>query len=37
MGFVDGVKGVVSKPIRGARHGGASGFFKGEGVIGLVA
>ncbi|CAM4782312.1 unnamed protein product [Rotaria magnacalcarata] len=36
-GFVDGVKGVVSKPIRGARHGGASGFFKGEGVIGLVA
>ncbi|CAF2031377.1 unnamed protein product [Rotaria magnacalcarata] len=37
IGFVDGVKGVVSKPIRGARHGGASGFFKGEGVIGLVA
>ncbi|CAF1212266.1 unnamed protein product [Rotaria magnacalcarata] len=39
MGFVDGVKGVVSKPIRGAQHGGASGFFKGlgQGVIGLVA
>ncbi|CAM4802673.1 unnamed protein product [Rotaria magnacalcarata] len=37
MGFVDGVKEVVSKPIRGAKHGGASGFFKEEGVIGLVA
>ncbi|CAF3939022.1 unnamed protein product [Rotaria sp. Silwood2] len=39
MGFVDGVKGVVTKPIRGAKHGGASGFFKGlgQGVVGLVA
>ncbi|CAF4433256.1 unnamed protein product, partial [Rotaria sp. Silwood2] len=39
MGFVDGVKGMVKKPIRGAKHGGASGFFKGlgQGVVGLVA
>ncbi|CAF0895845.1 unnamed protein product [Rotaria sp. Silwood1] len=39
MGFVDGVKGVVTKPIRGAKHGGATGFFKGlgQGVVGLVA
>ncbi|CAF4656530.1 unnamed protein product [Rotaria sp. Silwood1] len=39
MGFVDGVKGVVTKPIEGAKDSGASGFFKGlgKGVIGLVA
>ncbi|CAF4595936.1 unnamed protein product, partial [Rotaria sp. Silwood2] len=39
MGFVDGVTGVVTKPIRGAKHGGATGFFKGlgQGAVGLVA
>ncbi|CAF3667366.1 unnamed protein product [Rotaria sp. Silwood1] len=39
MGFVDGVKSVVTKPIEGAKDSGASGFFKGlgKGVIGLVA
>ncbi|CAF1265249.1 unnamed protein product [Rotaria sordida] len=39
MGFVDGVKGVVTKPIKGAKRDGASGFIKGlgQGVVGLVA
>ncbi|CAF3681386.1 unnamed protein product [Rotaria sordida] len=39
MGFVDGFKGVVTKPIEGAKDGGASGFFKGlgKGFIGVVA
>ncbi|XP_030555732.1 vacuolar protein sorting-associated protein 13 [Drosophila novamexicana] len=39
MGFVDGVTGVVTKPVHGAREEGAQGFFKGlgKGAIGLVA
>ncbi|UJR10669.1 hypothetical protein I4U23_014864 [Adineta vaga] len=39
MGFVDGVTGVVKKPVAGAKADGASGFFKGlgKGFIGLVA
>ncbi|XP_017018537.1 intermembrane lipid transfer protein Vps13 [Drosophila kikkawai] len=39
MGFVDGVTGVVSKPVSGAREQGVEGFFKGlgKGAIGLVA
>ena len=38
MGFVDGLTGVVTKPIAGAKQGGAGGFFKGmgKGFIGLV-
>lgn len=28
MGIVDGVTGVVTKPIEGARQGGAGGFVK---------
>ncbi|CAF1138697.1 unnamed protein product [Adineta steineri] len=38
MGFVDGVTGVVTKPVSGAKEGGASGFVKGlgKGFIGLV-
>jgi vacuolar protein sorting-associated protein 13A/C len=38
QGFVDGVTGVVTKPVSGARHGGASGFVKGlgKGFLGLV-
>jgi vacuolar protein sorting-associated protein 13A/C len=37
-GFVDGVTGVVTKPVSGAKHGGASGFVKGlgKGFLGLV-
>ncbi|XP_034479091.1 vacuolar protein sorting-associated protein 13 isoform X2 [Drosophila innubila] len=39
MGFVDGVTGVVTKPVSGAREQGVEGFFKGlgKGAIGLVA
>ncbi|XP_067630378.1 intermembrane lipid transfer protein Vps13 [Eurosta solidaginis] len=39
MGFVDGVSGVVTKPMAGAREEGVEGFFKGmgKGVIGFVA
>ncbi|XP_034653735.1 vacuolar protein sorting-associated protein 13 [Drosophila subobscura] len=39
MGFVDGVTGVVTKPVSGARDHGVEGFFKGlgKGAIGLVA
>lgn len=35
----DGITGVVMKPIRGAKKGGAVGFMKGvgQGVVGLVA
>ena len=38
QGFVDGVTGVVTKPVSGAKHGGASGFVKGlgKGFLGLV-
>ncbi|CAF1671624.1 unnamed protein product, partial [Adineta ricciae] len=38
MGFVDGVTGVVTKPVSGAKEGGASGFVKGlgKGFLGLV-
>ncbi|CAF0945953.1 unnamed protein product [Adineta ricciae] len=38
MGFVDGVTGVVTKPVAGAKADGAAGFFKGlgKGMIGLV-
>ena len=37
-GFVDGVKGVVTKPVSGAKVGGTSGFVKGlgKGFLGLV-
>ncbi|XP_017837309.1 vacuolar protein sorting-associated protein 13 isoform X2 [Drosophila busckii] len=39
MGFVDGVTGVVTKPVSGAREQGVEGFFKGlgKGAVGLVA
>ncbi|TDG48268.1 hypothetical protein AWZ03_005223 [Drosophila navojoa] len=39
MGFYDGVTGVVTKPVAGARDEGVEGFFKGlgKGAIGLVA
>jgi vacuolar protein sorting-associated protein 13A/C len=39
MGFVDGVTGVATKPIEGAKEEGVGGFFKGvgKGVVGLVA
>ncbi|KAM3967394.1 vacuolar protein sorting 13C isoform 2-T2 [Aphomia sociella] len=39
MGFVDGVTGVFTKPISGARDQGVEGFFKGlgKGAVGLVA
>ncbi|CAF1073014.1 unnamed protein product [Rotaria sordida] len=39
MGFVNGVTGVVKKPVAGAARSGASGFVKGlgKGLIGLVA
>lgn len=35
----DGITGVVMKPVRGAKKGGAMGFVKGvgQGVVGLVA
>ncbi|XP_076183155.1 vacuolar protein sorting 13C isoform X2 [Ptiloglossa arizonensis] len=38
MGVVDGVTGVVMKPIAGAKEEGVEGFFKGfgKGVVGLV-
>ncbi|XP_037949404.1 vacuolar protein sorting-associated protein 13 [Teleopsis dalmanni] len=38
MGFVDGVTGVVTKPVAGAKEEGVEGFFKGlgKGAIGLV-
>lgn len=38
-GIVSGVTGVVTKPIEGAKSGGAGGFFKGigKGLIGVVA
>ncbi|CAF0751812.1 unnamed protein product [Rotaria sordida] len=38
MGFVEGVKGVVTKPVSGAKESGASGFVKGlgKGFLGLV-
>lgn len=39
MGFADGVSGVFTKPISGAKEEGVEGFFKGlgKGAIGLVA
>nr|XP_018672980.1 vacuolar protein sorting-associated protein 13C-like [Ciona intestinalis] len=39
MGLFSGVTGIVSKPIEGAKKGGASGFFKGvgKGLVGVVA
>ncbi|XP_037905174.1 vacuolar protein sorting-associated protein 13 isoform X4 [Hermetia illucens] len=39
MGVVDGVTGVVTKPIAGAKEEGVEGFFKGlgKGAVGLVA
>lgn len=39
QGIVDGVTGVFTKPIDGAREEGVEGFFKGLGVgaMGLVA
>ena len=39
MGIVDGVTGVATKPIEGAKEEGVGGFFKGvgKGVVGLVA
>ncbi|XP_073984515.1 vacuolar protein sorting 13C isoform X2 [Rhodnius prolixus] len=38
MGVVDGVTGVITKPITGARDKGVEGFFKGvgKGMVGLV-
>uniref|UniRef100_A0A6I8PIJ3 Vacuolar protein sorting 13 homolog A n=1 Tax=Ornithorhynchus anatinus TaxID=9258 RepID=A0A6I8PIJ3_ORNAN len=38
-GFVSGITGIVTKPIKGAQKGGASGFFKGvgKGLVGAVA
>ncbi|KZC12682.1 Vacuolar protein sorting-associated protein 13C, partial [Dufourea novaeangliae] len=38
MGVVDGISGVVMKPISGAKEEGVEGFFKGfgKGVVGLV-
>ncbi|CAF2933999.1 unnamed protein product [Rotaria sp. Silwood2] len=38
MGFVEGVKGVVTKPVSGAKESGATGFVKGlgKGFLGLV-
>lgn len=39
MGVVDGVTGVITKPISGAKQEGFGGFFKGlgKGAVGLVA
>lgn len=39
QGVVDGVTGVVTKPISGAKAQGVEGFFKGlgKGAVGLVA
>lgn len=38
-GFVDGVTGVVTKPIDEAKKSGITGFFKGigKGAVGLIA
>ncbi|XP_054253456.1 intermembrane lipid transfer protein VPS13A [Indicator indicator] len=38
-GFVSGITGIVTKPIRGAQKEGAAGFFKGvgKGLVGAVA
>ncbi|XP_069482006.1 intermembrane lipid transfer protein VPS13A isoform X2 [Ambystoma mexicanum] len=38
-GFVSGITGIVTKPIKGARKEGAAGFFKGvgKGLVGAVA
>lgn len=38
MGVVDGVTGVFTKPVRGAKEQGVEGFFKGlgKGAVGLV-
>ncbi|NXA51596.1 VP13A protein, partial [Nothocercus julius] len=38
-GFVSGITGIVTKPIRGAQREGAAGFFKGvgKGLVGAVA
>ncbi|XP_050185632.1 intermembrane lipid transfer protein VPS13A isoform X3 [Myiozetetes cayanensis] len=38
-GFVSGITGIVTKPIRGAQEEGAAGFFKGvgKGLVGAVA
>ncbi|XP_026737163.1 vacuolar protein sorting-associated protein 13-like, partial [Trichoplusia ni] len=38
MGVVDGVRGVLTRPIQGAHEGGAGGFVKGlgRGAVGLV-
>lgn len=39
MGVYEGVTGIVTKPVAGAKEGGISGFFKGvgKGLIGAVA
>ncbi|XP_035670900.1 vacuolar protein sorting-associated protein 13C-like isoform X6 [Branchiostoma floridae] len=39
MGFVEGVTGVVTKPVEGAKKEGVGGFFKGmgKGLVGVVA
>jgi len=39
QGVVDGVTGVFTKPISGARDEGVGGFFKGlgKGAVGLIA
>ncbi|CAH1789713.1 unnamed protein product [Owenia fusiformis] len=39
MGFVDGITGIVRKPMEGAKQEGAEGFFKGlgKGLVGVVA
>lgn len=31
LGFYDGITGIVTQPIRGAKQGGVGGFFKGVG------
>uniref|UniRef100_A0A4W4DQ44 Vacuolar protein sorting 13 homolog A n=1 Tax=Electrophorus electricus TaxID=8005 RepID=A0A4W4DQ44_ELEEL len=38
-GFVSGITGIVTKPIKGAQKEGAAGFFKGvgKGIVGAVA
>ncbi|XP_037004998.2 intermembrane lipid transfer protein VPS13A isoform X2 [Artibeus jamaicensis] len=38
-GFVSGITGIVTKPIKGAQKGGAAGFLKGvgKGLVGAVA
>ncbi|XP_029283566.1 vacuolar protein sorting-associated protein 13C [Cottoperca gobio] len=39
MGVMGGVTGIVTKPVEGAKKGGAAGFFKGigKGLVGVVA